>query len=219
MKMRIVILASGGGGNLKFLHNAIKVGLLEQFEIAKIIAPRTCGATDYGNQNFILSEIVDFKNPTVLSASIQEANPDLVISNVNLYIHETVYEDASFDFVNLHYSLLPAFKGFIGINSLKQALDYGATIAGASVHKISAELDGGKPLSQVAFVLNRELSEVQLMNSMFKAGAISLFAYLCNLSNEHATENIDYLELGGTKYLIGPPAPIPVFTFQEQSLL
>ena len=47
--------------------------------------------------------------------------------------------------INIHPSLLPAFKG---LHTHEQALAAGVTEHGASVHVVSAELDGGAVISQ-----------------------------------------------------------------------
>ena len=47
--------------------------------------------------------------------------------------------------VNVHPSLLPAFTG---LNTHQRALDAGCTVAGATVHQVTAELDHGPILAQ-----------------------------------------------------------------------
>jgi phosphoribosylglycinamide formyltransferase-1 len=49
--------------------------------------------------------------------------------------------------VNIHPSLLPAFTG---LNTHQRALDAGCQVAGATVHRVTAELDHGAILAQAA---------------------------------------------------------------------
>jgi phosphoribosylglycinamide formyltransferase-1 len=49
--------------------------------------------------------------------------------------------------VNIHPSLLPAFKG---LNVQQQALDAGVTISGCTVHYITPALDSGPIITQAA---------------------------------------------------------------------
>ena len=50
--------------------------------------------------------------------------------------------------LNIHPSLLPAFKG---ARAVEQALEYGVKVFGVTVHYVSAELDSGKIIAQRAF--------------------------------------------------------------------
>ncbi|MBT9550246.1 MAG: phosphoribosylglycinamide formyltransferase [Hydrogenophaga sp.] len=52
------------------------------------------------------------------------------------------YEDR---LINIHPSLLPAFTG---LNTHQRALDMGCKFAGATVHRVTAELDHGEILDQ-----------------------------------------------------------------------
>jgi phosphoribosylglycinamide formyltransferase-1 len=49
--------------------------------------------------------------------------------------------------LNVHPSLLPAFPG---VDAQRQALDHGVKIAGATVHFVTGELDGGPIVAQGA---------------------------------------------------------------------
>ena len=52
------------------------------------------------------------------------------------------------DILNIHPSLLPAFKGHK--NGIQQALEYGVKISGVTIHKIDKHMDEGKILYQRA---------------------------------------------------------------------
>jgi phosphoribosylglycinamide formyltransferase-1 len=49
--------------------------------------------------------------------------------------------------LNIHPSLLPAFRG---VNAPQQAIDYGVRVAGATVHLVTPELDAGPIVLQRA---------------------------------------------------------------------
>jgi phosphoribosylglycinamide formyltransferase-1 len=48
--------------------------------------------------------------------------------------------------INIHPSLLPAFTG---LNTHQRAIDAGCRFAGATVHRVTADLDHGEILSQI----------------------------------------------------------------------
>lgn len=59
--------------------------------------------------------------------------------------------------LNVHPSLLPAFPG---VDAQRQALEYGVTISGATVHLVTGELDGGPIVVQRSVpVLSDDTSE------------------------------------------------------------
>ena len=49
--------------------------------------------------------------------------------------------------INLHPSLLPAFKG---ARAIEQAMEYGVKVFGASIHYVDSSLDGGRIIAQRA---------------------------------------------------------------------
>ena len=50
--------------------------------------------------------------------------------------------------VNIHPSLLPAFRG---AKAVEQALEYGVKVFGITIHYVDESLDGGRIIAQRAF--------------------------------------------------------------------
>lgn len=58
-------------------------------------------------------------------------------------------------FINLHPSLLPAFKGK---NAIEEAYNYGVKVTGVSVHYASEEVDGGEIIAQIPVFIENGMS-------------------------------------------------------------
>ena len=81
--------------------------------------------------------------------------------------------------INIHPSLLPAFPG---LNSQKQALEYGAKYSGCSVHFVDTGMDTGPVIIQAVVKVNEKDTEESLSKRILKEEhriypeAVSLFA-------------------------------------------
>jgi len=149
----VVILISGRGSNLQAIIAAVAHGTLP-VDIRAVISNRPDatglqGATQAG----IATAVVDhtrYKDrqtfDQALQTCIDQYQPALVILAGFMRILST-------DFVahyrgrllNIHPSLLPDFPG---LNTHQRALDAGCKIHGASVHFVTADVDGGPVVLQ-----------------------------------------------------------------------
>ena len=81
--------------------------------------------------------------------------------------------------VNIHPSLLPAFPG---LNSQKQALEYGAKYSGCTVHFVDAGMDTGPIIIQAAVKIKEDDTEESLSKRILREEhrvypeAVNLFA-------------------------------------------
>jgi phosphoribosylglycinamide formyltransferase-1 len=81
--------------------------------------------------------------------------------------------------MNIHPALLPAFPG---LNSQKQALEYGAKFSGCSVHFVDAGMDTGAIIVQAVVKVSEKDTEESLSKRILKEEhriypeAVSLFA-------------------------------------------
>jgi phosphoribosylglycinamide formyltransferase-1 len=81
--------------------------------------------------------------------------------------------------INIHPALLPSFPG---LNSQKQALDYGAKYTGCTVHFVDAGMDTGPIIIQAVVEIKRKDTEKSLSKKILKeehriySEAVNLFA-------------------------------------------
>jgi phosphoribosylglycinamide formyltransferase-1 len=151
--LRIAILASGAGTNLQALIDAIASGGLEA-EIVGVFSDRPKSqalerARDAGVPATALSP-KSYDSRTTFDAAffaaVDEAQADLIVcAGYMRLISAAEVEARPGRMINLHPSLLPAFKG---LHTHQQALDAGVAEHGASVHVVTADLDGGPVIAQ-----------------------------------------------------------------------
>ncbi len=150
---RIAVLASGRGSNLQAILDAIAAGQLDA-QVAGVFSDRPAAralerARAVGIPAFA-AEPRDFESreayESALFGRIARARPDLVVcAGYMRLIGATTVEAWTGRMVNIHPSLLPAFKG---LHTHRQALEAGVAEHGCSLHYVTAELDGGPVLSQ-----------------------------------------------------------------------
>jgi phosphoribosylglycinamide formyltransferase 1 len=151
--LRIAILASGAGTNLQALIDAIASGALDA-DIVGVFSDRPKSmalqrARDAGLPAMTLSpKAFDSRAAfdAAFFAAVDEAQADLIVcAGYMRLIAAAEVEARPGRMINLHPSLLPAFKG---LHTHQQALDAGVVEHGASVHVVTADLDGGPVIAQ-----------------------------------------------------------------------
>lgn len=145
---RLVILASCAGTNLQALIDAIACGELPAEIVGVFSDQPRCAALQRARDAGIPARAVSPKSystrlefDAALFDLVDAATPDLIVcAGYMRLISAAQVEARSNQIVNLHPSLLPAFKG---LHTHQQALDAGVHEHGASVHVVTADLDGG----------------------------------------------------------------------------
>ena len=155
MSRRLGVLISGRGSNLQSIIDAIQCGEL-QATIAVVISnrPEAAGllrAKEAGLETVCLRQ-KDFDSRDAYDEAVAEAlrarEVDLVcLAGFMRLVGAQLLEAFPHKVVNIHPSLLPAFPG---LDAPQQALDYGVRVAGATVHLVTAEPDGGPIVLQAA---------------------------------------------------------------------
>lgn len=181
--MKICFLASGGGGNFKFLHLAKELEIIKNIEFF-IIADRECGSLEYAINKGIYSRKINYTrdNNKELLENLEKINPDFIISNWHKIIDIEVVQKYNGKLINLHYSLLPAFDGLIGIEPIKKAYERNCQYIGVTCHYVDEGVDSGKIISQ-ALVKNDILIE-EVVQIIFQKGCLILLNSIIFLSEQ-----------------------------------
>ena len=208
--LRIVFMCSGGGGNLRFILEAIHLDLLIDAEVCGIIIDRECPASLFARQHNIAVSECDFseKNQFGLINKLQDLDPGVIVSNVHKILSPVVVGSFRGRLVNLHYSLLPAFGGVIGVKALSQALEYGVQLVGTTVHLVDDLVDAGSPLVQAAVPVIQGDEPLALMDIVFRVGCISLLTGIQLIREDKqiiSGESRSLIEISGRSILFNPP--------------
>jgi phosphoribosylglycinamide formyltransferase-1 len=152
-KCKLVILISGGGSNLQSFIDAIETGNLNA-EIAAVFCnkPSAFGLTRAANAG-IPTEVIDHTTydnrdsfDRVLMDRISHYSPNLIIlAGFMRILTPRFVHNFRGQLLNIHPSLLPKYPG---LNTHQRALDAGDKQAGATVHFVTEELDGGPAIVQ-----------------------------------------------------------------------
>lgn len=161
--LRIAVLVSGKGSNLQILIDAMQAGDLP-IEIVGIISNREDAyaitrADKAGIPVALLSHTQSGKRMGIKTFETQASRqlvawqPDLIIlAGFMRILSSDFIDNAPAPMINLHPSLLPAYKG---LDTHQRALRAGERYHGCSVHIVTAELDGGAVLTQALLEINQ----------------------------------------------------------------
>jgi len=153
------VLISGRGSNLQALIDAVADGRLRA-EIAVVIAnradaagldrARTAGipAVTIPHRDYSTREAFE----TALVAELRARGVALVcLAGFMRLLGPTFLNAFPQAILNIHPSLLPAFAG---VDAQTQAWTHGTKVAGATVHLVTGELDGGPIVRQRAVTVH-----------------------------------------------------------------
>jgi phosphoribosylglycinamide formyltransferase-1 len=154
MSLRIAVLASGRGSNLAALIDAMRAGrlpieiVLVASDRADAIALRVAEAAGIATlaldpRGYADRASFDFD----LFARVAEAAPELlVLAGFMRILDPAVLAPWAGRAINVHPSLLPKYRG---LRTHERAISAGDAVHGASVHFVTAELDGGPVIAQI----------------------------------------------------------------------
>ncbi|MDG2502260.1 MAG: phosphoribosylglycinamide formyltransferase [Porticoccaceae bacterium] len=152
-KARLVVLISGGGSNLQSFIDASENGSLNA-EIAAVISNKVgVAGLERAAKADIPGIVMDHRAfdsrqefDENLAELIESFNPDLVILAGFMRILTPDFVTRFLGrLMNIHPSLLPAYPG---LHTHQRAIDAGDSEAGATVHFVTPELDGGPSVLQ-----------------------------------------------------------------------
>jgi phosphoribosylglycinamide formyltransferase-1 len=166
--MNIAVFVSGNGSNLQAIIDAKKNEQIKS-EIALVISSnKDAQALKRAQQENIKTEIFvsneysskENRDYAILK-KVQEYNIDLIVLAGYMRILSDEFVEAFQNkIINIHPSLLPAFKG---AQAIKDSFDYGVKQTGVTVHFVDKKLDHGPIILQEAINVseNQTIEEVE----------------------------------------------------------
>ena len=154
MTTRIAILISGNGSNMKSLVEAISQGhdYSARAKVTRVISnnPKAAGL-DFARSHDIETRIVnhrDYDSREAFDEALAESLDDIelvLLAGFMRVLGTSFVARFSGRLLNIHPSLLPDYPG---LQTHARAIAAGERYAGASVHFVTAELDGGPVILQ-----------------------------------------------------------------------
>ncbi len=150
---RLGVLISGRGSNLKAIFDAIAAGILDAEVVFVFSNRRRARGLDLARRMGVPTAVLSHRAypdresfDRAILEKLREHGVDLVCLAGFMRILSRVIVDAyPYRVVNIHPSLLPAFRG---LDAPCQAIDYGVRFAGCTAHFVNEELDRGPIILQ-----------------------------------------------------------------------
>lgn len=167
MTFKVAVCASGGGGNFQALIEMSKS--TRNFEVAKLIVDRYCGAVEIAKSENVAFEILqDFSSAGYIN--IFGKSFDLIaLAGYMPIIPKNICEMYSRKIINTHPSLLPKHggMGMYGVKVHESVLRSGDLVTGCTIHYVEAEVDSGEIIQQSTLNIPEGISAWELGNLVF----------------------------------------------------
>ena len=173
---KIAVFASGGGTDFQ---SVIDANAREQFcDIAYLVASKPeigaiSRAEKAGIQTIVFDKTSESKDEFYarVAKTLKAAGVELIVlAGWLLVVPASFIKQFENQIINIHPSLIPAFCGigYYGLKVHTAAIEYGVKISGATVHFVSAEVDGGAIIMQRAVAVENDDTPETLQQRILK---------------------------------------------------
>ena len=173
MTKRVAVLLSGRGSNFEALADSVAAGRIPNAEVGLVFSNREgAPGIEKARQRGLKTCIIPSKGlereayDRQVVAVLRENQVDLVCLAGYMRLLSP-YFIAAFPhrILNIHPSLLPSFPG---LESQRQALEYGVKFAGCSVHFVDENLDAGPIILQAVVPVRDDDTEASLSERILR---------------------------------------------------
>jgi phosphoribosylglycinamide formyltransferase-1 len=153
MKKRVAILISGRGSNMRALIEAARDKDYPAEIVLVIANVADAGGLEFARKHGIETQVIEHgKFPSreifdnAMQVALKAANADIVaLAGFMRLLSPRFVESWRGRMINIHPSLLPAYKG---LHTHRRAIAAGEPFAGCTVHFVTPELDDGPAILQ-----------------------------------------------------------------------
>ena len=153
-KLRVGVLASGGGTDLQSIIDASEKGMIDAEVVVVISDNKNAFAIKRAEKHKIKAFFINPKgkddqdHDKEIDRILETFNVDLVVGAGYMKILSSYFVKKWYGkLINIHPALLPSFKG---TNGQGDALDYGVKISGCTTHFMDERMDHGPIILQAA---------------------------------------------------------------------
>ncbi len=159
MTKRIGVLLSGRGSNFEALADSVAAGRIPNAQIAIVISNKPdARGLERAKARGIETRLIPSKGlereayDRQVAAVLHQYKVDLIcLAGYMRLLSPYLVAEFPQRILNIHPSLLPSFPG---LESQKQALEYGVKVAGCTVHFVDENLDAGPIIIQAVVPVN-----------------------------------------------------------------
>jgi phosphoribosylglycinamide formyltransferase-1 len=153
MTVKIAVLVSGRGSNLQAIIDSIEKGYIKNAAINVVISNKANAYALERARNHGINAVFldpgeydrDEYDKAILNILNQYDTDLLLLAGYFRLLGNEIIDVYRNRIMNIHPSLLPAFKG---LHAQKQAFEYGVKVAGCTVHFVDEGLDSGPIILQ-----------------------------------------------------------------------
>lgn len=153
MKKRVGILISGRGSNMRALIEAAKAKDYPAEIVLVISNVADAGGLEFAQKHGIETKVIEHQKfpsreifDNAMDVALNAANVEIVaLAGFMRLLSPRFVEKWHGRMINIHPSLLPAYKG---LHTHKRAIEAGEKFAGCTVHFVTPELDDGPTILQ-----------------------------------------------------------------------
>ncbi|MBI3194991.1 MAG: phosphoribosylglycinamide formyltransferase [Ignavibacteriae bacterium] len=157
--LRIAVLASGRGSNLRAIVDALHAGIISNAQVSLVLSNNSSsGALEFARQQNIpavhlnrLQFTTDVEFTTAMTQTIREHNCNfIVLAGYMKKLDPTIISSFKNRIINIHPALLPAYggKGMYGMRVHEAVIASRDSVSGATVHFVDEEYDRGPVVLQ-----------------------------------------------------------------------